>query len=58
MMHDSLCQRHHHLFSGPMCPRCIAEINTYQPAPATADEVRKIIREELERLGVGKDEAQ
>ena len=29
---------------------------TFVPAPLTADEVRKIVREELERAGMGKSD--
>jgi hypothetical protein len=58
MMLDSFCPRHRFVFGGVMCPKCVDEIATYQPKPVTAEEVRKIIREELERLGVGKSEEQ
>jgi hypothetical protein len=34
---------------------CIGH-GTYTPRPVTADDVRKIVREELKRLGVGKTE--
>jgi hypothetical protein len=40
-------------YAGPMC----LGHGYFTPRPVTIDDVRKIVREELERAGVGKDAA-
>lgn len=44
-----ICMQHSQQYSGPLCPECVAEI-TEAGRPATIEDVRRIVREELGRM--------